>query len=97
MTLPLLDSYLPLPPEVFDSVSSIYHGVQYVVSPSSIDNSPKSNKESSGISSYWDLIMEFEDAMEKQRPRCMSNSALAALNVSRFETKVEHRLAELEG
>ena len=41
--------------------------------------------------------MEFEDAVEKQRPRCMSSSALAALNESRFETKVEHRLAELEG
>ncbi|XP_057538661.1 probable ATP-dependent DNA helicase CHR12 [Amaranthus tricolor] len=94
--LNLLSRDLPLPPEVFDSVSSIYHGVPDVVSPSSIDNSPKSNKESSGISSYGDLIMEFEDAVEKQRPRCMSSSALAALNESRFETKVEHRLAELE-
>ena len=42
--LNLLSRDLPLPPEVFDSVSSIYHGVPDVVSPSSIDNSPKSNK-----------------------------------------------------
>ncbi|XP_021750382.1 probable ATP-dependent DNA helicase CHR12 [Chenopodium quinoa] len=102
--LNLLSRDLPLPPEVFASVSSIYRGddgdVDEAVSPSGDaqlgDSSPKSNKDASCISSYGDLIMEFEDAVVKQRPKCMSSSALTELNESRFQSRVEHRLTELE-
>lgn len=41
--------------------------------------------------------MEFEDAVVKQRPKCMSSSALTELNESRVQSRVEHRLTELEG
>jgi len=41
--------------------------------------------------------MEFEDAVVKQRPKCMSGSGLTELNESRFRSRIEHRLTELEG
>lgn len=103
--LNLLSRDLPLPPEVFATVSSIYRGVEDdTVSPSdaaqfgdfALNSSSNSNKEASGISSYGDLIMEFEDAVVKQRPKCMSSSALTELNESRVQSRVEHRLTELE-
>ncbi|KNA18096.1 hypothetical protein SOVF_073890 isoform B [Spinacia oleracea] len=102
--LNLLSRDLPLPPEVFATVSSIYHGDgaddDPALSPSDGaqlgDSDPKLNKDLSGISSYGDLIMEFEDAVVKQRPRCISSSALTDLNESRIQSRVEHRLTELE-
>ena len=54
-------------------------------------------QDASGISSYGDLLMEFEDAVVKQRTKCMSGSGLTELNESRFRSRIEHRLTELEG
>ncbi|KAL2922518.1 putative ATP-dependent DNA helicase CHR12 [Bienertia sinuspersici] len=102
--LNLLSRDLPLPPEVLESVSSIFRGHEDAVSSSNgaqfgdsaSDSSPKSHQEASGISSYGDLIMEFEDAVVKQRPNCMSSNALTELNESRLQSRVERRLSELE-
>lgn len=98
--LNFLSRNLPLPPDVFDTVSSIYHGVDDVDSSSDasqlVNGALDSNKDASGISTYGDLIMEFEDAVVKQRPKCMSGSVLSELNESRFSSRIEHRLTELE-
>lgn len=102
--LNLLSRNLPLPPDVFATVSSIYHGADDADSTTDLgqlaedgpDSASNSNKDATGISSYGDLIMEFEDAVVKQRPKCMSGSGLAELNESRFQSIVDHRLTELE-
>lgn len=95
--LNLLSRNLPLPPDVFATVSSIYHGADDADSSSDASQlADDSNKDTSGISSYGDLLMEFEDAVVKQRTKCMSGSGLTELNESRFRSRIEHRLTELE-
>ncbi|KAH9617893.1 hypothetical protein KSS87_010160 [Heliosperma pusillum] len=101
--LNLLSRNLPLPPHVFDSVSSIFDADNLHVSAAHDDDSPdplhsssNSVKDTGGMSSYGDLIMEFEDAVVKQRPRLMSSSVLTELNESRLQSRIEHRLVELE-
>ncbi|GAB4843430.1 Probable ATP-dependent DNA helicase chr12 [Ancistrocladus abbreviatus] len=109
--LNLLSRNLPLPPDVFATVSSIYHGGDDAISASHVSDaaqsaekpleaessfSSNSNKDTSGISSYGDLIMEFEDAVANQRQKCMTGSGLTELKEKRFQSQVEHRLNELE-
>ncbi|KAL9274154.1 putative ATP-dependent DNA helicase CHR23 [Drosera capensis] len=50
-----------------------------------------------GMSSYGDLIMEFEDALLTQRETCSSGQGLTELRDNRFLGRVEHRLRDLEG
>ncbi|CAA3001319.1 probable ATP-dependent DNA helicase CHR12 [Olea europaea subsp. europaea] len=50
----------------------------------------------SGGSSYNDLMLDFEDAVLKQQS-CMSGSRLNELKENRFQSQIQHRLAELEG
>ncbi|KAL9401532.1 hypothetical protein Peur_005381 [Populus x canadensis] len=86
---------LPLPPDLFDTVSSIYSddgnadfdgGTQ--------DKSPLQGNP--GISIRGDLMTEFEDALSKQRPNCMSGFALAELRENRYQSHILHRINELE-
>lgn len=44
-----------------------------------------------------DLMSEFEDALLKQRPNCESGSRLAELKETRYKSRIQNRLSELEG
>ncbi|GMH28470.1 hypothetical protein Nepgr_030313 [Nepenthes gracilis] len=108
--LNLLSRNLPLPPEVFATVSSIYHGgddpnasshdgdaaTSAADRTAEVDSASNSSKDGSGISSYGDLIMEFEDAVVNQRQNCLSFCGLTEMKENRFRSLVEHRLTELE-
>lgn len=50
-----------------------------------------------GISSYDELMLDFEDAVLEQRSSCLPVSRLSDLKESRFQSRIQHRLNELEG
>lgn len=54
-------------------------------------------QDGSGISSYGDLMADFEVALFKQRQSCMSGIGLAELKETRYQSQIQHRLSELEG
>ncbi|KAJ6431384.1 hypothetical protein OIU84_018799 [Salix udensis] len=86
---------LPLPPELFNTVSSIYSDVDNADSDggaqerSQLQGSP-------GISIRTDLMTEFEDALSNRRPNCMSGFSLAESRENRYQSHTLHRLNELE-
>ncbi|KAL3505887.1 hypothetical protein ACH5RR_031269 [Cinchona calisaya] len=53
-------------------------------------------KDGSGISSYGDLMADFEVAVLKQRQSCISGSGLAELKENRIQSHIQRRLTELE-
>ncbi|CAN1129376.1 Probable ATP-dependent DNA helicase CHR12 [Linum perenne] len=85
---------LPLPPDVFQTVSSIY-----LAGPDE-DNTLVADdivaQEDPEISSKGDLMAEFEDALSNQKSKFMSSSVLAESRVKRYQSTVEHRVNELE-
>lgn len=50
-----------------------------------------------GVSTYNDLMLDFEDAVSKQRSGCLPSSKLLDLKETRFQSQIKHRLTELEG
>lgn len=48
-------------------------------------------------STYDELMLDFEDAVLKQRSSCLPGSKLSGLKEDRFQSRVQHRLTELEG
>ncbi|CAN8260319.1 unnamed protein product [Cochlearia groenlandica] len=84
---------LPLPPHLFAAVSSIYHGVSSVASPSDVSPPPPEN---SFTPFGGDLMGEFEEALLKQRPNCESGFRLGELLENRDKSHVQRRLSELE-
>ncbi|XP_043696942.1 probable ATP-dependent DNA helicase CHR12 [Telopea speciosissima] len=105
--LNLISRNLPLPPEVFDTVCSIYlneddsdnsteHGI--TVEAHNSDGNRLSEDDSSGhqIFDGGALITEFEEALVKQRPNCMSGLKLRESKESRLQSHIQHRLTELE-
>lgn len=48
-------------------------------------------------STYDELMLDFEDAVSKQRSSCLPASKLSDLKEDRFQSRVQHRLKELEG
>ncbi|KAJ6356412.1 hypothetical protein OIU78_004505 [Salix suchowensis] len=86
---------LPLPPELFNTVSSIYSDVDNA----DFDGGAQERSQlqgSSGISIRTDLMTEFEDALSKRRPNCMSGFSLAESRENRYQSHTLHRLNELE-
>ncbi|KAJ6430019.1 hypothetical protein OIU84_021434 [Salix udensis] len=86
---------LPLPPDLLDTVSSIYSDEidADVDGGTQIKSRPQGNP---GISIRGDLMTEFEDALSNQRSNCMSGFALAELRGNRYQSHILHRLNELE-
>ncbi|KAJ6321772.1 hypothetical protein OIU77_011783 [Salix suchowensis] len=86
---------LPLPPDLLDTVSSIYSDEidADVDGGTQIKSRPQGNP---GISIRSDLMTEFEDALSNQRSNCMSGIALAELRENRYQSHILHRLNELE-
>ncbi|KAK9287937.1 hypothetical protein L1049_016382 [Liquidambar formosana] len=108
--LNLISRNLPLPPDVFHTVSSIYNGDEDEndgeggfdeggdggSDVKTVDGVSGKVSDGPGISSTGDLIMNLEDALVKQRPNCMSGFGLTQARESRFQSQVQHRLTELE-
>lgn len=44
-----------------------------------------------------DLMSDFENALSKQRPKCMSGTGLKESRENRYQSHIQHRLNELEG
>ncbi|XP_042050465.1 probable ATP-dependent DNA helicase CHR12 isoform X2 [Salvia splendens] len=99
--LNFLSRNLPLPQHLYDAVSSIYephaapqfptHGIH----PADATNDPLP-KEKLGVSTYNELMLDFEDAVLKQRSACLPSSKLSDLKETRFQSQIKHRLTELE-
>ncbi|KAF9677570.1 hypothetical protein SADUNF_Sadunf08G0121500 [Salix dunnii] len=85
---------IPLPPDLLDTVSSIYSDE----SDADFDGGTpmKSRSVNPGISIRSDLMTEFEDALSNQRSNCNSGFALAELRDNRYQSHILHRLNELE-
>ncbi|XP_004296912.1 PREDICTED: probable ATP-dependent DNA helicase CHR12 [Fragaria vesca subsp. vesca] len=78
--LNLVSRDLPLPPDLFDVVSSIYH-------------SPQDDGDSCG---GGDLLGDLEDALLNQRHKCSSGAGLIESGEKRFQGRLKQRLAQLE-
>ncbi|KAA8527571.1 hypothetical protein F0562_034714 [Nyssa sinensis] len=100
--LNLLSRNLPLPPDVFDAVSSIYRGRDDDdAAPDGVDGVGGSDanaveKDALEISNGGDLMMDLEDALVKQQPSFMSGFDLMESRDNRFQSHIQHRLSELE-
>ncbi|KAK4737983.1 hypothetical protein R3W88_001680 [Solanum pinnatisectum] len=99
--LNFLSRNLPIPPDVFDAVSSIYHSDANDVdvgdedaSPADVDNLSVQN--GPGMGNYGDLMADFEESLLRQRSSYTSGSGLSKLKEDRFRSHIQHRLTELE-
>ncbi|GAB2266573.1 Probable ATP-dependent DNA helicase chr12 [Dionaea muscipula] len=79
-----------------DPASPSAGDAQHAGNPVGGESASLSSKDGSGICSYGDLIMEFEDAVLNQRQKCISGDGLTELKNNRFQNRVDHRLSELE-
>ncbi|KAF0927968.1 hypothetical protein E2562_037062 [Oryza meyeriana var. granulata] len=109
--LNLLSRNLPLPPAVLHAVSSIYHGGggeawegeegegEEVGVGNGCGESGEGEycADARGADEGVTLIGELEDAVLMNQGPYMSYSELTALKEGRFNTSIQHRLAELEG
>lgn len=95
---------LPVPPDVYDTVSSIYYGEQeadddVVHDDGGSDEGPVPEKASPvgpTISCGSDLMSDFENALSKQRLKSMTGFGLTELRENRYQSHIQHRLKELE-
>ncbi|KAG8370177.1 hypothetical protein BUALT_Bualt14G0090100 [Buddleja alternifolia] len=104
--LNFLSRNLPLPQHVYDAVSSIYldasagggDGVSTDVDCDGARDEAASplRTDNFGVSSYEELMLDFEDAVLKQRSSCLPGSRLSDLKETRIQSRVQHRLTELE-
>ncbi|KAI4369630.1 hypothetical protein MLD38_018052 [Melastoma candidum] len=100
--LGLISRNLPLPPDLFGAVSSIYEesGGKEDEERCGADEGPKEGPwVEKGLGNYIgrDLIAEFEDSLLRQRMQCLSTGELAKSKVKRLQSHVQHRINELEG
>lgn len=108
--LNFLSRNLPLPQHVYDAVSSICQDSEpddvRELSAEEVDSDIEGDvsngaasplrKDKSGVSTYNDLMLDFEDAVSKQRSGCVPSSKLLDLKETRFQSQIKHRLTELE-
>ncbi|KAH7522353.1 hypothetical protein FEM48_Zijuj07G0129300 [Ziziphus jujuba var. spinosa] len=99
--LNLVSRNLPLPPDLFDTVSSIYYNHEDDAIPDSLDGgeadgSDKNCLDDNGNLCGEDLLKDLEDALLKQRPNCMSSFELTKSRDNRHQSHIQHRLNELE-
>ncbi|WOL03336.1 hypothetical protein Cni_G12056 [Canna indica] len=97
--LNLLSRNLPLPPDVFRAVSTIYHADSTTEVETDEGAGASSSAESDatfGTPADGSLISELEDALLKQQLSHMHYLTLKELKDSRFKSLIQHRLSELE-
>ncbi|XP_071741647.1 probable ATP-dependent DNA helicase CHR12 [Rutidosis leptorrhynchoides] len=92
--LSFLSRNLPLPPDVFDAVSSIYDGSDgdKVVD----DDDEDSSSNNSILPNGGDLMADLEDALVKHRSSPMTGSEMEETRKSRIESHIQSRLTQLE-
>ncbi|PWA75425.1 Helicase, C-terminal [Artemisia annua] len=90
--LSFLSRNLPLPPDVFDAVNSIYANGDDVHAPGSDDDSVDDN----GLfTDGGDLLADLEDALAKQRNH-MTGAEMAEARKKRIESHIQSRVTQLE-
>ncbi|KAK2371773.1 putative ATP-dependent DNA helicase chr12 [Trifolium repens] len=89
--LNLVSRNLPLPPELFNTVSSICYGSEPKPLPLNSD------VDASNSTQDDDLLTELQDALSKQRPNCSSSSKLNKAMQIRTQSRIQNRLTQLEG
>ncbi|XP_058077693.1 probable ATP-dependent DNA helicase CHR12 isoform X2 [Magnolia sinica] len=100
--LNLISRNLPLPPEIFDTISSIYHADDDHADGDGGGDGGDGDRllddpSCNGVLANGGLITDLEDALAKQRTSCMSSLALKESEESRLQSHIQHRLTELEG
>ncbi|XP_068658270.1 probable ATP-dependent DNA helicase CHR12 isoform X2 [Aristolochia californica] len=98
--LNLVSRNLPLPPEILESVSSIYHfeaEAEAGVSDAINDGNALPNEPGGHVAKVEkNLITDLDDALAKQRPRFTSGLELEKSNETHLLSYCHHRLTELE-
>ncbi|XP_059450152.1 probable ATP-dependent DNA helicase CHR12 isoform X2 [Corylus avellana] len=103
--LNLVSRNLPLPPDLHDAVSSICFSPEDSAINASATGAGGGGSDQKAVpektlgdhGSYTgDLLAEFEDALLEQRLNCVSGVGLKVSRESRFQSYIQHRLAELE-
>ncbi|KAJ3669650.1 hypothetical protein LUZ60_011600 [Juncus effusus] len=92
--LNLISRNLPLPPDVLRAVGEIYHGE--TGEEGGLGNEIERDDLDGEVSTNDSLMKEFEDAIQKQMLTHISCSELETLKQNRFDSSIQHRLAELE-
>ncbi|KAJ9538434.1 hypothetical protein OSB04_031167 [Centaurea solstitialis] len=95
--LNFLSHNLPLPPDVFHAVSSIYTDSPPAIAGFHHITQTQHLQGESPISNEGDLMTDLEDALAKQWPSHISGSELAEARENRVQSYIQHRLTELEG
>ncbi|KAK6139067.1 hypothetical protein DH2020_027190 [Rehmannia glutinosa] len=108
--LNFLSRNLPLPQHVYDAVSSICQDASTDSGddgPADLDCDGEGDDRNGatsplradnfGVPSYNELMLDFEDAVLKQRSSCLPGSRLSDIKENRFQSRIQHRLTELEG
>ncbi|KAK6130355.1 hypothetical protein DH2020_035912 [Rehmannia glutinosa] len=107
--LNFLSRNLPLPQHVYDAVSSICQDASTDSGddgPADLDCDGEGENRNGatsplradnfGVPSYNELMLDFEDAVLKQRSSCLPGSRLSDIKENRFQSRIQHRLTELE-
>ncbi|KAK8523514.1 hypothetical protein V6N13_113460 [Hibiscus sabdariffa] len=101
---------LPLPPHLFDAVSSICFDEQegeeglleavdngtHVEAGPDVPGLAHTTSDDPSISDKDDLFCDLDGALSKQRSKCMSGFSLAESKENRYQSHIHHRLNELE-
>ncbi|XP_022762039.1 probable ATP-dependent DNA helicase CHR12 isoform X2 [Durio zibethinus] len=98
---------LPLPPDLFDVVSSIcfdeqeglpeaLHDGTHVQAGSDPAGASRTSSDDPSNSKKDDLLLELDDALSQQRSKCMSGFGLAESKENSYQSHIRHRLNELE-
>ncbi|KAK6254997.1 SNF2 [Theobroma cacao] len=98
---------LPLPPDLFDVVSSICYDEQEGLSEATDDGTQGDDgSDEAGVSQMGtdessnfkkdDLLGDLDDALSKQRSKCVSGFGLAESKENHYQSHIHHRLNELE-
>ncbi|KAK8943780.1 Chromatin structure-remodeling complex protein SYD [Platanthera guangdongensis] len=106
--LNLISRNLPLPPDVFHIISSIYNEGIAADSTLPCDEFPATEELDSSDASLkdhqldvapigGDLIRDFEDALVELQDKHLSGASLRQTKENRFQSFIQHRLTELEG
>ncbi|KAM7277686.1 hypothetical protein ACFE04_004820 [Oxalis oulophora] len=96
--LNFLSRDLPVPPHLYDAVLSIYNGQPHDDDDGHDDDGHDDSSLSDSLDepNVGELITDFEDALSKECRKHVSAAKLTEFRESRYQSKIQHRLKELE-